>query len=212
MSSLMKSSSEEMLYARDQILVEIRKLLSEREKPIVVVIDGGSGAGKSTLVDRIQEEIDAVVIPLDDFYSAHIPDSKWRELSVKERFENVFKWDRVREDALQPLKAGNEAKWYSFDFNSNLSDGTYGMQEESKSRNPADVVLLEGAYSASPQLSDLVDLAVLVEVPVQERHDRLSERQDEAFSEYWHGIWDDVEEYYFSEIRPRSSFDLVVRG
>jgi uridine kinase len=204
-------ASEGMKAARDQIVDKIRKLLSSTDSPVVVAIDGGSGAGKSTLAELIQKEMDAVAIPLDDFYSAHIPDSKWREFSVEERFENVFKWDKVRE-VLQSLKACRQADWYSFDFNSGLPDGTYGMEDKPKIRKPADVVLLEGAYSACPQLTDMLDLAVLVDVPVLERQARLSKRQDEAFSEYWHEIWDEVEEYYFGEVRPRNSFELVVRG
>jgi uridine kinase len=204
-------ASESMKAARDRIVDKIRKLLSNADSPVVVAIDGGSGAGKSTLAELIQQEIETVVIPLDDFYSAHIPDSKWRESSVEERLENVFKWDSVR-GVLQALKAGRQANWHFFDFHSRLPDGTYGMEDKPIIRKPADVVLLEGAYSASPQLADMVDLAVLVDVPVSERHARLSKRQDEAFSEYWHEIWDEVEEYYFTIVRPNSSFELVVSG
>jgi uridine kinase len=204
-------ASEGMKAARDQIVDKIHKLLSTTDSPVVVALDGGSGAGKSTLAKLVQKEMDAVAIPLDDFYSAHVPDSKWRESSVEERLENVFKWDSVR-GVLQALKAGRQADWYSFDFDTRLPDGTYGMEDKPKIRKPSDVVLLEGAYSASPRLADMIDLAVLVDVPVSERHARLSKRQDEAFSEYWHDIWDEVEEYYFAEVRPNSSFQLVVSG
>jgi uridine kinase len=211
MSGSMKSSSEEMTRARDRILTEIRKLLSEGNEPVVVAIDGGSGAGKSTLAALVQEEVAAVIIPLDDFYAAYIPDVRWRELSPKGRFERVFKWDEVRE-VVQQLKGRRQAMWHAFDFDSPMPDGTYPMQPELEVRGPADVILLEGAYSSSPQLSDLIDLAVLVDVPVQERHARLSQRQDEEFSACWHGLWDEVEEYYFSQVRLKSSFDLVVEG
>lgn len=48
------------------------------------------------------------------------------------------------------------------------------------------MILLEGACSAHPELADLVDLAILVDVPVGERHVRLEAREDGDFLEKWH--------------------------
>jgi para-aminobenzoate synthetase len=196
----------------ERIISAIRQLISSSDMPVVVAIDGGSGAGKSTISEMIQAEFDAALVHLDDFYSASIPDAKWHGCSAEEKFQNVFMWNSVREDVLKPLKAGRRAKWFSFDFNKRRSDGTFGMEEKPKILSPNDVVILEGAYSGSPQLRDLIDFSILIDVPTEERHARLDDRQDEAFSEYWHGLWDEVEEYYFKKIRPKSSFDLVVRG
>jgi uridine kinase len=84
------------------------------------------------------------------------------------------------------------------------------METAAKKREPATVILIEGAYSAGPALADLVDLAILVDVPVEERHARLRGREDAAFLARWHGRWDEVEAHYFREVRPRGSFDLVI--
>ena len=43
---------------------------------------------------------------------------------------------------------------------------------------PANVIVLDGAYSARPELSDLIDLSVLVDVPVALRHEHLSTREE----------------------------------
>lgn len=201
-----------MLEARDQAVAVIRDESRSSHSPAVVAIDGGSGAGKSTLAAWIAEELDAVVIPLDDFFAGDIPDPKWSEFSLQERLRKVFKWDAVREQVLKPLLSGEPAEWFAFDFESGLqADGTYGMEHELKRRQPADVILLEGTYSAGPQLSDLVDLTILVDAPVQERHARLDGREPPDFSEKWHAVWDEVEAYYFRQVRPEGSFDLVVR-
>ena len=56
----------------------------------------------------------------------------------------------------------------------------------------------------------MIDVAVLVDVPVSERHRRLASRDDKAFSDAWHARWDAAEDYYFTRIRPASSFDVVV--
>ena len=61
-----------------------------------------------------------------------------------------------------------------------------------------------------PELADLIDVAVLLDVVVKERHRRLASRDDKTFSDAWHARWDAAEDYYFTNIRPASSFDLVV--
>jgi uridine kinase len=75
---------------------------------------------------------------------------------------------------------------------------------------PASIILLEGNFSASPHLRDLIDLAVLIDVSVRERHLRIVARQDAGFLEKWHAIWDEVEDYYYKIVNPPSSYDLVV--
>jgi uridine kinase len=157
------------------------------------------------------EKLDATWIPLDDFFSAHIPAAKWDAMSVLRRAQNVFDWPRVREQTLEPLLAGRLARWYPFDFVSGpRPDGTYALRAEPETRAPAPVILLDGAYSAGSQLADLVGLSVLVHVPQCVRHARLAAREDPAFLAQWHARWDAVEDYYFTAVKPRSSFDLVI--
>ena len=195
-----------------RVVVEIKRLLSGRRGPVVVALDGGSGAGKSTLASLIEGQVDTSTIPLDDFFAADIPDPQWDTFSVEEKLEQVFDWRRLREDVLVPLLAGKPARWYAFDFESGLrADGTYGMKTEPTERAPAAVIAIEGAYSAGPALADVIDLAILLDVPVEERHARLEAREEGEFLRKWHGRWDPVEAYYFSVVRPKDSFDLVVR-
>ena len=196
-----------------KILSEIQSLKSSRPPPMVVALDGGSGAGKSNLAWRIAQETEAALIPVDDFFAADIPELRWDNFSVEERLKYVFDWPRLRESVIKPLLAGNPARWYAFDFESGLRpDGTYGMQREPVDLEPAAVILLDGAYSAGPELSDLVDFTILVDAPVEERHRRLALREDEDFLKRWHQRWDPVEQYYFSQVRSESAFDLVVRN
>jgi len=182
-------------------------------RPMLVALDGGSGAGKSTLARVLADALEAVVVPLDDFYAAGIPDRAWDAMTDPERLAQVFDWNRLRLEALEPLLAGRPASWQPFDFESGLlPDGTYGLSARPVERAPASIILLEGAYAASPPLADLVDLAVLVDVPIAERHRRLAVREDQAFLARWHLIWDPVEAYYFEQVRPPDSFDLIVAG
>jgi uridine kinase len=58
--------------------------------------------------------------------------------------------------------------------------------------------------------ADLIDISVLVEAPEQVRRQRQLARDGLAFMQSWHEIWDVAEDYYFSQVRPQSSFDVVV--
>jgi len=200
--------------ACDQIITAIHQIAQSHQFPILVALDGCSGAGKSTLASMLEQQMDCVVVQLDDFFAAYIPDRKWDSLTVQERAEDVFDWQRVRIEALEPLLAGQTAMWHPFDFAAGLRpDGTYAMSQQWVEKGPAPVILLEGAYSSSPKLADLIDLKVLIDVPIAERHRRLDEREkDKQFLKRWHLLWDNVEEYYFTEVMPKSSFDLVVTG
>lgn len=179
--------------------------------PLVVAIDGRSGTGKSTLASLVAKEIRAAVVLLDDFFAASIPDADWDRMTVDERRAKVFDWARIRSEAIMPLLAGRVARWHPFDFESGQRvDGTYGMKTKAKEVEPASVILLDGAYSAGPQLADLVGSTVLVELPEEERWARLARREEAEFLAQWHARWTAVEDFYFSDIRPGSSFDLIV--
>jgi uridine kinase len=195
------------------ILREIQRLQTDMRKPIVVAIDGGSGAGKTTIAERLMRLTEVALIPLDDFYQTAIPESEWPNTTVEQRLNGVFEWSRVRSEALEPLRAGRPGRWHAFDFMRGLDkDGTYGLKEEVTEVAPAPTILIEGAYSASPPLRDLIDLAVLVYVQNKKRHLRaaIRERDGTEFLDKWHAIWDEVEAHYFQHTCPPESFDLII--
>ena len=75
---------------------------------------------------------------------------------------------------------------------------------------PADVVVLEGAYSCRPELAERLDLTVLLHVESGVRLDRLLERDGQPYRDDWLARWTEAEDYYFSVVRPPESFDLVL--
>ena len=197
----------------EQVIVQAIELLrTELRRPIVVALDGGSGSGKSTIAEKLMRLTDVAIVPLDDFYQTVIPESEWPHKTVEQRLNGAFDWSRVRSEALEPLRAGRPGRWRAFDFMGGLGKaGTYNLKEEVTHAAPAPTVLIEGAYSASPPLRDLIDLAVLVEVQNTMRHLRTAARGDNAeFLATWHKIWDDVETFYFEHVCPPDSFDLVI--
>jgi uridine kinase len=193
------------------VVAEIQRLLASGKRPLLAAFDGRSGSGKSSLAQVVADELNAALVPCDDFFAAQISNAGWDGRTAEERARDALDWRRLRAHALEPLLDGQEARWHAFDFGAGPhADGTYGMRQAYTRRAPSPVILLDGAYSTRPELSDIIDLSVLVEAPEVVRLERLSKREERDFLAAWHARWDDAEQYYFTEVRPQSSFDLIV--
>lgn len=186
------------------IVSAISQRLMSHKSTLVVAIDGGSGAGKSTLAAAVASNVEATLIPCDDFFSATITDAQWDTCTPEQRCRRCIDWQRVRNEVLEPLLAGRVTLYRPFSFESEDGMASYWVKKE-----PAQVVILDGIYSALPELSDIVHLTVLVNVCPEIRHQRhnLREGNDDVD---WHARWDPAEDYYFTVLRPPASFDLVV--
>lgn len=189
----------------EDLVAAIRWRLSWRRSPLVVALDGRSGVGKSTLAAWLATRLGAAVVSGDDFYAGG-SDAAWANLAPADRAEHCIDWRRLRMEALEPLCAGRPAVWHPFDF----ATGT-GLSAHTETREPAAVVVLDGVYSARPELRNLVDLAVLVALADDGlRRRRLLVREGEAFMAAWHALWDAAEDHYFTRVCPPESFDLIV--
>jgi uridine kinase len=212
-SSRDPSQARDLQGATMAIASEISRRRGTRgdDVPMLVAFDGPSGSGKSTLAGLVAAELEAAIVPSDDFFAAEIADAAWDALSPRERAAAAIDWRRLREQALVPLLAGKMASWHPFDFAAGTRpDGSFAMAADAVTRAPSAVILLEGAYSSRPELADLIEFAVLIDLPTAERHRRIASRDEKAFADAWHARWDAAEDYYFTAVRPPSWFDLVV--
>ena len=185
-----------------------QRLLAARPPRIVVALDGRIGAGKSTIAAAIADRTEACVITGDDFYAYRITNAEWATRSPAERARDVIDWRLLRTSALEPLRKGQSASWQT--YGEQLPDGSFRTKPEAVVREPASLILLEGAYMSHPALANLIDLTVLIDTPTALRLERIGRRDSAEFLADWHPRWDATEDYYFTNVRPPSSFDLVV--
>jgi uridine kinase len=162
---------------------------------LVVAIDGHGTAGKSTIAGDVAGATGAALVHTDDFFqqpsAAHPP------------LRQYYDWRRIRTQALEPLRARRRVAFRRFDWSRGTGlDGVVTVA-------PADLILLEGVFSAAPELSDLVDRSVFVDTPKQERLRRL---RIQVTPENWDADWLVAQQTYFDLTRRPSSFDLVVSG
>jgi uridine kinase len=144
------------------------------------------------------------VIDGDDFYSGGTA-AEWDAMTPAQKVAHCIDWRRQR-PVLEALSAGKPAFWHPYDWH--VDDDR--LAETPTTCQPAPIVLLEGVYSARPELADLLDFRVLFEAPPDLRRDRLVLREGEDFRTEWNDRWSEAEDWYFSRVMPPEAFDLVL--
>lgn len=200
--------------------VLVTRLLDEIDPahgPLVVGLDGRSGSGKSTLAAAVSSGIaeaghgaDAVtVIEGDEFYEGGSAET-WDSRTAAQNADRVMDWRRQR-DVLDQLRRTGVAAWHPFDWESDdwASDAVPLAPTPVVARS-APVILLEGAYSCRPELHDLLDLRVLLDVPHDVRRRRRLEREGDDHRPDWDARWSAAEDHYFGTTMTPDRFDLVL--
>lgn len=182
----------------------IAALGHDDSRPVLVAIDGGSGAGKSTLAREVGSRVGGAVIDGDDFYAGGTA-AEWDAMSAAEKAAHCIDWRRQR-PVLETLARRRPASWHPYDWESD--DGR--LLERPTVCQPAPVVILEGVYSARPELADLFDLRVLCDTPAETRRQRIVARDGGADRTEWNRRWEEAEQWYFGRVMPRDRFDLVL--
>ncbi len=186
------------------------------EQPLIVALDGKSGAGKSTLARCFSTLVNepavspvVAIIESDQFYAGGSA-AFWDSLSASQRVEQVIDWRRLRA-VLEALRERGNARWRSFDWGSPDWDApSVPLRLYSEELDATPVLLVEGVYSGRPELSELVDVSVLLRVDENDRLRRLRHREGEAFDAVWHQRWSSAEDYYFDKLATPDRYDLVL--
>lgn len=173
--------------------------LKARKTPVVVAIEGGSASGKSTLGAALAQALDATLVHMDDFF---LP----MELRTAERFAqpggNVH-YERVLQEVLQPLQAGNGLEYGIFDCS--VMAVNQIRREELR-----DVVILEGAYSLHPALRAFYDLKVFLTVDESTQKARILARNGEKMLRRFLKEWIPLENAYFEACSVKDCCDIIL--
>jgi uridine kinase len=172
----------------------------------LIAIDGMGGSGKSTLAAAVALLGSAVVVHGDDFCRPMDADER-AGLTPAQGYDRYFDWERLRDEVLTPLTTGRDAAYRCYDWSTQAvaTDATRTVERNG-------IVLVEGVYTARPELADHYDLVVYVETPPDESMRRLRARGDDHGPIDWEARWRLAEEHYLTTTRPRERADLVIPG
>jgi uridine kinase len=180
-------------------LIDARKKEGTR---LFIAIDGGAGAGKSMLARGIQAQRESVsILRTDDFFRP-LNEYPIANLALEKLYELYFQWERMRDEALIPLRRGATATYQRYDWSTD-------RLLEWATIKPTEIVLVEGVYSSRPQLRPMLDATIFVEAPRVERIRRIKSRNPNEPTN-WLTPWLSAEDYYQTQIRPQDTADLIL--
>ena len=79
-------------------------------RPLLIALDGPSAAGTSTLAAAVGLRLSASVVAADDFYRDLPEEQRWA-LTAAQGLAEYFNRQRLRHEALEPLRAGRAARY-----------------------------------------------------------------------------------------------------
>jgi uridine kinase len=177
----------------------------------LIGVDGAGGSGKSTLARALAEVLAAdgtavTVVHGDDFYRVMDPDERL-SLTPAEGYERYFDWERLRDQVLVPLASGRSTEYQRYDWPSAR------IAPDERHPVPANgYVVVEGMFTARPELEGFYDLTVYVDTPLEVCMERLIERGHDHGPGDWNRRWQESDRHYQAATDPSARLDLVVKG
>jgi uridine kinase len=173
------------------------------DRTTLIAIDGPGGSGKTTLAATVAGLLGgAPVVHGDDFYRP-MPEQDRARLDPRQGYHRYFDWQRLRDQVLTPLRAGQPARYQRFDWET-------GELADWHEISPGRAVIVEGVYAARPELAAYYDLTTYVDTPREVCLDRVRARGQDP--EEWITRWRAAEDFYIRTTRPQSRAHLLVRG
>ena len=167
--------------------------------PAILAIDGRCASGKSTLGQELAEKWNASLFHMDDFY---LQPHQRTEERLAEPGGNVDR-ERFLKEVLLPLRSGRTVSYRRFDC------GTFTFAPI-RLIEPADIAIVEGSYACHPELRDLYDLRIFMDVEPDEQMRRILKRNGPEATERFRTIWIPLEEAYFAGCKVRENADICI--
>ena len=169
--------------------------------PAILAIDGRCASGKTTLGNQLAAEWNASLFHMDDFY---LQPQQRTEERLAEPGGNVDR-ERFLEEVLLPLREGKAVSYRRFDC------GTFTF-EPARLIEPAGIAIVEGSYAMHPQLRDLYDLRIFMDIDPEEQMRRILKRNGPEAAERFRTRWIPLEEAYFEGCSVREASDIIING
>lgn len=186
----------------------------ERPHPVRVGVDGFSAAGKSTLADELAAAVvdhgrTCLRADLDDFKRPRAE----RPPGPAGFYRGAFDLDAIRTLLLSPLGPGGD-RHVRLKFFDQQNQAPFPVEVQSVPAGA--VVIADGGYLLRPELRDLWDFRIFVEIDFGLVLARGAARDAawmdsaQAAAEHYRRYYIPAEQMYDAEVDPRSHADVIV--
>lgn len=182
----------------------------DEKKPLIIAVDGRSASGKSTFSQELKREPSAEIIHMDDFFLRPEQRTPERPLEIGGNVDR----ERFLQEVAGPLKDYQLKYRRPTDQEVLLSYRKYdcSVQQLADTVNirKSPLIVVEGAYSCHPDLTDLYDLRIFMEAGEEEQRRRIARRNGKQMLSRFVQEWIPKENTYFETfcIAQKSNFIL----
>ena len=177
--------------------------LVRRQGAGLVAIDGLPVSGKSTLAGRLESELGASVLYLDDFVR---PAHEWRGISAPAFPIPYIRYDQFM-TAIAELAAGRLARFQRYDWESGR------LSDEWHSIDPRGIVVVEGVSALHAELAPHFELRFWVNSDAATTLEATLDRGVGDWERDWRELFlPSVELYLASDPRQRADYCVAGRG
>lgn len=205
---------------RARVLAELAALVAavDRPHPVRVGIDGWSAAGKTTLAGELAAAIiaagrPAVQASLDDFKTASVRRGRFPAGSAQEYYYEMYDYPAIRAELLEPLGPGGSRAFRPAIFDQQRQAELPVVRETATDDT---IVLVEGAFLGRPELNDLWDFHIFVDIDFDQVLERGSRRDSAwmdslaAAEERYRTRYIPGEKLYLEAVHPHDHADVIV--
>ncbi len=189
-----------MMISKEDAVALIEGGLKKKER-LVVALDGMSCSGKTTWAAELAQRFSGSVVHMDDFF---LPRDRFTEEKQALPGGNMDR-DRFRQEVLSPLAAGLDFAYAPF-----------SCQEQALLPDLVPVsgrlVVVEGAYALLPDWGKYFDLALFLQVSMEEQQGRLLLRNGAKGMVPFLTRWIPREESYFAACNVKNRCDALIDG
>ena len=189
-----------------QRIAKLAELRYHKDQLLVIAVDGCGGAGKTTLCQALAVEMgvwaEPQLLTLDGFYHP-LSATQRSQLQHSQARQAYFDVAQFQENILTPLSRGSKVSYRPYDWLDGETDQVLELL-------PTGVLLIDGVFSFSKPLRDMIHLSVFVDTPMPLRKQRLMARPQ--LETEWVSHWQSTECWHHQHEQTAEVAEFVLLG
>jgi uridine kinase len=170
--------------------------VQDKDKRLVLAIEGKSCSGKSYLSNYLKTTINASVITTDDFFLTD------EQKETQTAIGDYIDYKLLETEVMSKIRNASSVTYHRYDC--------HEKKYELKTTKLTQVAIIEGVYSYNKHLTKYYDYLIFVDVTHEEQNRRLRERNSGAILEKFINEWIPKENLYFKTFNILGIADVII--